>query len=279
MIPNNVKNIGESAFECCKNLENIILSNKLTSIGEYAFSYCTNMKEINIPDSVNIIGNYAFSYCESLKSITIPENVTSIGIYAFYNCNNLAKVYYNAIEASYDGIKYDSANNGLFRYALFENCNNITSIILGNKVKKIGNGIFGNLPNITEITLPESLKSIGMFAFYDDSNLQTIYYNAIDCSSDGIFMNINNVKACLFPYQNSGVTNIIIGDKVETLDRYIFGRCKIENITIPANVKKIRDNAFYNCTNLKEILIQNPEDSISGAPWSNVSGITVKWNQ
>jgi hypothetical protein len=243
------------------------------------------VNKLNFGNNVASIGYKSFAYLSTLPEVTIPENVTSIGIYAFYNCNNLEKVYYNAINASYDGVYYRSSDDSLIGYSMFEKCDNITNLTLGNNVKYIGDDIFANLNGITEITLPESLKSIGMFAFANNNNLQTIHYNAIDCATDEIFVNVNNKTYIGVPFKGTGVTNIEIGNKVGILNECIFGFCNIETITIPSNVRYITpkddvfSGSFYGCTNLKEILIQKPEGSISGAPWSNVSGITVKWNQ
>ena len=58
--------IGDTAFYCCKSLENIEIPNSVTSIGDGAFSWCTLLASIEIPSSVTSIGDSAFFYCESL---------------------------------------------------------------------------------------------------------------------------------------------------------------------------------------------------------------------
>ena len=112
VIPDNVKIIGEYAFNTCSRLMNIIIPDNVTYIDCYAFKQCTSLtsieipisvteindyifdgcnrlKSINISDNVTYIGNCAFNECRSLTSITIPESVTFIGDYVFDDCNNL----------------------------------------------------------------------------------------------------------------------------------------------------------------------------------------------
>ena len=96
--------IGWYAFEYCRDLTSVTLSNNLTSINDYAFHGCHSLTSVtisnsvnchaslNIPNSVTSIGSYAFSECIGLTSVTIPNSVTSIGDNAFATCNNLTSV-------------------------------------------------------------------------------------------------------------------------------------------------------------------------------------------
>lgn len=47
-----------------------------------------------------------------------------------------------------------------------------------------------------------------------------------------------------------------------------FDACTyLEKIEIPASIETIAGNAFSRCNNLRQIIIDKPEGSISGAPW------------
>ena len=91
-IGNSVTSIGDSAFEDCSSLTSVTIGNGVTSIGNGAFDNCSSLTSIIIPDGVTSIGYYAFCYCSNLKSVTIGNGVTSIGEYAFYNCSGLTRV-------------------------------------------------------------------------------------------------------------------------------------------------------------------------------------------
>ena len=62
--------IYNSAFQACKSLTSVTISDGTTSIGEKAFIACSALTGITIPDSVTSIGRSAFENCTSLESIT-----------------------------------------------------------------------------------------------------------------------------------------------------------------------------------------------------------------
>ncbi|QKX41078.1 leucine-rich repeat domain-containing protein [Metamycoplasma hominis] len=113
-IPSSVKEIGESAFSDCKNLEEVSLNEGLEKIGAEAFSN-TNIESIIIPDSVKEIGQRAFSSCINLEEVSLNEGLEKIGAEAFSNTN-------------------------------------IESIIIPDSVKEIGRRAFSNCKNLKEVT-------------------------------------------------------------------------------------------------------------------------------
>ena len=64
----------------------------VTEIGENAFNSCKNLTEVIIPESVTTIGQSAFWGCTSLESVTMPESVTEIGKDIFKKCSALKEV-------------------------------------------------------------------------------------------------------------------------------------------------------------------------------------------
>ena len=66
IIPEGIKNIGESAFENCCGLEELILPFSLETIGDKAFYNCKNLESIAIQKNVTKIGKETFGNCEKL---------------------------------------------------------------------------------------------------------------------------------------------------------------------------------------------------------------------
>ena len=57
-----------------------------------------------------------------------------------------------------------------------------------------------------------------------------------------------------------------------------IGTESLERVEVPFAMQEIKDNAFYGCKNLKNIIIDKPKDSIIGSPWGNPFGLrAVKW--
>ena len=324
-IGNKVQKIPQGMFSNLSKVKNISFPDSLKTIERYAF-YSSYLTEVNLNNQLETIGVEAFSFT-FIQRITIPENVKNIYKKAFSNCFLLQEVNYNAINCNYDalegtdiyylfgaalslktvniGSRVEKIPSGAFgglqtveniklpdnvkeveSYAFF-NASGIRNLDLGNGLEKIGNEAFTTL-KITELTLPESLKSIGAWAFYGCNDIGTLYYNAIDCSTDEAITS----DASYYPFQANdkpdvsdcfNIENIYLGNKVKRLDEDIFRKCNITTITIPSSVEYIAsstDNssgAFCNCRFLKEIIVKKPENSIEGAPWSNVSGINVRW--
>ena len=93
VLPDNIKEIGESAFEALLNMETFTIPTSVTKIADKAFNTCQNLSSVSISTNVTEIGSHAFYDCKSLTEVTIPGNVSTIGSYAFGHCVSLLKVY------------------------------------------------------------------------------------------------------------------------------------------------------------------------------------------
>lgn len=113
-IPNNVKYIGQNAFNGCYFIKENFVNNSKLDAEENDYWGATIVDEeidgmlivnnivvhgkrclcdsITIPNSVTHIGDQAFHSCDSLTSITIPNSVTSIGSSAFSDCYGLTSI-------------------------------------------------------------------------------------------------------------------------------------------------------------------------------------------
>jgi hypothetical protein len=83
--PNSVKVIGKGAFERCKELSEVTISEGISVINSSTFAFCDNLSTFSIPEGVKEIKDCAFQGCPKLTSVSIPNSVISIGEQAFYN--------------------------------------------------------------------------------------------------------------------------------------------------------------------------------------------------
>ena len=81
-MADSVVEIKNYAFNYCKKLSKLTLSNSIAKIGEGAFWNCEKLASVIIPTSVEEIGDYAFKNCEDLKSVILSKS-TNVGMFAF----------------------------------------------------------------------------------------------------------------------------------------------------------------------------------------------------
>lgn len=226
VIPNNTYYISCYAFENCKSLTSIMVSenNKVySSIDGVVYNkeintvvLCPNGKEtVTIPEGVTEIGESAFSGCGKLTSITIPEGVTKIGDYAFEDCENLAE------------------------------------IILPSSIEKIGLGAFGQNKNLKSITVSENNKKYSSF--------DGVLYNrrkAIFCpyGKETVTIPKGTTRIDFKAFEKcEKLTEIDLPNSVRFIGTDAFSGCKnLKSITIP-RVTKISTCTFFGCKSLTSI--------------------------
>ena len=97
-------------------------------------------------------------------------------------------------------------------------------------------GAFENCSNLTDIILPDSIIEIGPQAFSNCRFLKNIRLS----------LNLSKIGNSAFSYCDS-LTNLTIPDKVISIGDTAFNRCyKLDNINIPNSIISIGENAFFN---------------------------------
>ena len=77
-IPTSVKEVGETAFYRCTNLEKIIFKPGTVKIERQAFCACFSLKEVGLANTLKEIGERAFDRCDELKELYVPDGVVSV---------------------------------------------------------------------------------------------------------------------------------------------------------------------------------------------------------
>lgn len=90
-IPKNIVTITANAFKE-SGLKKLYIPNQVTMIGASAFEACKNLEDVHISNNISIISQSTFKNCEKLKKIEIPVKVDQIGTNAFYG-SGLKDVY------------------------------------------------------------------------------------------------------------------------------------------------------------------------------------------
>lgn len=226
-IPNNVLNIGDSAFYGCASLTGVSIPASVEEIGYHAFSQCLNLTtltvatldfkhdssfynvnidKIIISDGVEIITKEMMSNSEiSPQEVLIPNTVTNIGEGAFSGYTNLENIIIpNSV--TYIG------------KSAFGNCTNLTNITIPNSITNIQSFTFEKCESLIKVTIPDGVVSIGMGAFYECNNLSTV----------------------------------TIPDSVTDIEVYAFDKCtNLKKVTVPIDIYS--GYGFNDCSNIEEI--------------------------
>ena len=257
-IPNSVTSIGSSTFSGCSSLTSIVIPNSVTSIGSSTFSGCSSLTSIVIPNSVTSIGYSTFSGCSSLTSIVIPNSVTSIGDYAFYGCTSLKDL---RIEGG-DGIlylgynSYDSYGTG---EGLFYDCP-LETLYLGRNLnyeteETDGYSPFYKKSTLTSVTVGNSVTSIPTDAFSGCTSLKNLRIE----DGDGILFLGSNTQSYYGLFCDCPLETLYLGRDLSYSYGYppFYNISTLTSVTIGNSVTSIGASAFYGCSGLKEVRISD----------------------
>ena len=191
-IPDSVQSIGWDAFYYCGSLTSIELPSGLESINDSTFSHCGALESITIPNTVKSICERAFSNCSALKDIYFNGSADEwleieVSEYndqlrsATVHCTdrNVTPEEFEVAWTLENGVltisgKWEIKNYGREEAPWYSESESITSVVVKDGVKRVGNNAFYGCSNLESVTLGDSVKSIGDYAFGGCSNLKTI---------------------------------------------------------------------------------------------------------
>ncbi|MFI3297934.1 MAG: leucine-rich repeat domain-containing protein [bacterium] len=259
-IPSGVERIKRNAFANCTRINRLTIDNAATTIESGAFTNCQSLTDVELGENITVIDEYAFSNCRSLVEINIPQSVDEIKEGAFSNCYQLEKIVFSNV--SLIGPKAFAFCESLTIAELperlkyigneaFRNCVNISSMTMPIGLQQIGKRAFYNCERLTNLTINENLKHIGDEAFVRCRSINTINWNAIECTT-------SKTKNVVFDYAYIPIT-LNIGNEVELIDSKLFSHINLKEVSIPQSVIDIGYRAFADNANLYDITITPSE--------------------
>lgn len=222
----SVTNIMSNSFLNCKNITEIVVPNTIKQIDYAAFSGCSSLEKMTLPfvgrkanvgekDAEYPLG-FIFGCLEFDESISVKQTYFD---HSLPQSNNTWGTFY--IPKS---LKEIIVTGDVLYMGAFSDCSYLESISLVGNVKELESNLFYNCIRLFEINLPNTIESVGNRVF-----VNTGYYND----------NRNWDKKLLY-----------LNDILIAADKNYFGDCIIREGT-----KVICASAFYECTNLKKVVI------------------------
>ncbi len=164
-------------------------------------------------------------------------------------------------EVVYEGTTYKVT--GVDEWA-FGDCQKLTSVTLGNNVKTLSTNSFAKSRSLAKVVLGKSIVKIGDFSFYECGALTSIELPE----------SLTEIGESVF--YSTGLTSIVIPDKVTTLSRAIFHSCaNLASVKIGKGITAIPDELVASCSSLKSITVPDQVKSIGVKAFSKAGVETV----
>jgi len=227
-----------------------------------AISVPRSLKSVVITNAT-VVADKAFYGCTSITSVILPSFVNSIGEEAFYGCTSLTSV----------NIPANATRIG--RAAFCET--NIEEAIIPDGITTIEEKVFYNCDNLKSLTIGRSVTSVKNSAFDSCDALDALYIYDIEkwCMLDFDTYYNNPLFYATKLYVNGELINeLVIPETITEIKNNTFFRCtNVKQIILNGNVTKIGDYSFAGCISLETIVIPGTVKSIGRAAFSNCENL------
>ena len=311
----NATKIAADAFKGAEFIKKVTLPDGVTEIGESAFNGCKNLIVVNYnPESVTKMGVLAFAGCESLESLALPfigsfENDTNNTNFGYVFSGNTGN---GGIPESLKTVEI--VKGSAIAANAFEDCVAIETLTIP-AVKSIGAYAFKGCKSLNTIQyadseetnyLPEKVEYIGKSAFegcfatkpkvendydygygsgygggYGGSYGQEVkmYSLTLPFVGDDLAKD-DKVEETKIGYVFGGndklpryLTSISVLGDTEIAEEAFVGCQYLEEIGLPETLKKIATNAFKDCVALKEIVVPNSVEYIQSSAFAGCTAL------
>ena len=204
----------------CKTLEHVMLPAYLEGIDSLAFANCKNLQNLDIPNTVESIGYGACVGCDNIVSIKVPDGVIEIGVGAFQQMARLKE------------------------------------LTLGDGIEEIDNSLIMYDDSLQVINLGRKFKTFNPVVFYTAKALNELFVEADNpyySSQDGILYTAEKDTLVTFP-PALDMEEFTMYPDLRNVAPYAFSNARfLQKVTCSLNLEGIDSLAFFGCTALKEV--------------------------
>lgn len=237
-LPANLKTISTAAFSGCTNLKSVEFPEALTKIESRAFEK-SGLVRMELPDTVTTMGSDVFSECPNLEFVKLPRNLEVIEMSMFKKCAKLQSVVF-------------PENVKVIGRLAFMGCDELQNFTLPESVETISLQAFIDCESLTEVTIPANVTIIEQNSFSGCGKLRAIYVaegNPAYQSVDGVLMTKDGTMVHTCPGAKEGT--FVIPNGVTTIASLAFFDCQnLKRLVIPATLTTINERGFDFCDNL-----------------------------
>lgn len=264
VIPNDVAEIGEAAFEGDMQLARVGIPASVKKIGERAFACITqttssgwskigSAKQFSFedteahPSQLREIASRAFADGGASGDLVLPEGLTSIGESAFQGSMGLTGVHLPDSLRSIPSSAFRQC--GLYYAEMSDN------------VESIGANAFASNLFLTQIKLTNTTEGAATNGLPShltelaDGAFSSTYIGAEGASDLVVPGTVKHLGQGVFSGDRF-ITSVTLGEGVESIGYGCFSGCLgLTSFTMPDSVTSIEDQLFQDCESLKEVTI------------------------
>ena len=249
-LPDSITKIDDKAFYSNTSIKKLIVPQKVTYIGASAFEGCYNLATLEFlgeEDTETLeIASRAFYGCRTLTMLELAQNVRTVYKYAFGGTSNLTEVTVNSNgEVTFEEAAFASIKRGNNGAIVGSGESYVKTLHIGAGLSKVDiSAVFGgtasNLATVTVVTENNYYYRGEDGVIYDKNINETTQQN-------------DPTKILYYPVMRAG--EYTVPSTITEIGSNVFvSRTLLTKVTIGNNVKIIGDNAFRNCTGLKEVV-------------------------
>jgi len=284
--------IATGAFKGCTQLESVGLSSTVTTIGDNAFEGCTSLSGFTIPDTVTNIGVNAFK--DTALTFTM-DGSSEDGYVQYLKSGDNDHFALITVKDKEKLISYAiSDETTVIANEAFSGCSSMRTLTFGNKVSTVGTNAFKGCTALESVTLSNYATMLAFSTAFPSGRIdvkirdvssigdkEDSYWNG---NSKGAFEGCKSIKSVSFEgntpswigirtFYGSSLESVVFPETVTSIGTGAFSLCaKLSAVSIPASAS-ISNSAFYGCSSLKTLTIEEGVSSIGSAAFKGCNSL------
>ena len=240
--------IADRAFTCVKQLKKVVISEGVEKIGAYAFYGLNELEEVVLPNTLSSIESYAFLNCDSLLKIAIPASVSYMGRLVFdnYETGMIIQTETRYKPGGWDSfwcthearVVWDYITNPRFGSLRVIRQGNFYYTLSGHEATLV---LFDRTSKQTAIEIPAKINVNG-------------YDFTVGIIKDKLFKGYQALTSVTFNeglywlqpecFEGTSIKEVKLPQSMRSIANKVFADTKIQQVTIPAGVEIVYQDAF-----------------------------------